>query len=251
MRCAHLFFLVLAVVSAVLGLAGPDAQAILVTYDLREAGTGAKVVDVCRAGDVVEIDLYAIVQNLDGDPTNDGLLVTMGSFVSDPGPLFGDLRGDVAGQPQTKTNNVAPFDATATQSGFQQDLDGDGDWDVGSYDAGSPAVLMWFIAGSGMEPVMGVDSAEFLIGRTTFTVTEGGFGDATGILYVPRVRTTGIPSQRLTNKFVSDGVTYKLSGADPEVSTSGLRVRMVPEPLTLVGVLAGVGALARYVLRRS
>jgi len=209
------------------------------------------VADVCRVGDVVEIDLYAVVQDLDGDHTNDGFKYALGSFVSDPGPLFGDLRGDVAGQPLTKTNNVAPFDAAPAQSGFQYDLDGDGDWDVGSYDTGGPAVLPWFIATSGIEPVMGIDSSEFLIGRTTFTVTDGALGDATQILYVPRIRTTGTTAQRLTNRAISDGVSYWLSGANPEVSTSGMRIRMIPEPLTLVGVLAGLGALARYVRSRS
>jgi len=236
---------------ALLGSWTADARATtLLTYDLRATDTGAKTVQA-GLGDVVSIDLYAVVANLDGDSTNDGFLITTGSFVSDSGPLFGDLRGDVLGQPHTTTNNVAPFNAPPSQSGFQTDLDGDGDLDVGNLDATTvPAPNSCFFATASIDPIMGTDTSEFLIGRITFTVTGGTFGDTTDITYLPQIRTVGTTASRLSSWFTSDGVLYTLKGDDSRIATSSLQVQLVPEPVTMTVLLLGAGALLRYLRRR-
>src|SRR4051812_8071705 len=113
-----------------------NAQAALCTLDLRlnpasQSDTGGAKVLLPTPGQVVTLDLYAIIQNGDNNRTNDGFQSGEGSFASIFGGRLGNFRSD-AGNPATMTNNVIPFKFIIAQSGVGSDLDGDGDLDLGS-----------------------------------------------------------------------------------------------------------------------
>ncbi len=227
--------------AGMVGLAVSSAQgAVLITFDVRAMG-GAKEV-IAGPGEVVQLELWAIVANLNVTMADDGFKASQGSLVS-TGTLLGTIRGDEPGTTATKTNNVSPFAESGAQSGFQYDLDMDGDLDVGSYDTGGPTILPWFIATSAPAETLG--HAEILIGRFTFTV-EGGLGE-TDIQYVPRNRTSGTNTQKQLHIFQSDGTEYKLVGSSTQIGT-GEPLVIMPEPATIA--LLGLGGLVALLRRK-
>ena len=148
------------------------------TIDLRDHATGGKSVQISDVGQVVTIDVYAVVVG-SKSWSRQGLDIVMGSFVSTDvgqGAAVGDLLGAVS----------EDFQGTAQDSGLQQDLDGDGDLDVGSNDA--ELANGHFIARAGYIywGPRGLQ-ASFLIGTLTFTVTQlGAVGGETDINFVKR-----------------------------------------------------------------
>src|SRR5690242_332401 len=72
----------------------PAVATPLITYDVRVSGVGggAVMVDTKHAtvsapGQTITIQLYAIIVNTNGNPNDDGLTRTDGSFVSSAGGL--------------------------------------------------------------------------------------------------------------------------------------------------------------------
>ncbi len=248
--------------AAVAGVAGlmPAVQAVPLTFDLRltsDLGSGLKSATVSQ-GQVVSLDLYAIITNGDGTKTNDGFLGTHGSFVSTSGVL-GTFRADNGGVTGPGVNNVTPFKGTVANSGRSSDLDGDTDLDVGSTANGSLSPFPWFSAQSDLNtsPQLGTGGAgnqEFLIGQITFTVGAG--GGNTSLNYIPRLNTTGSVTAQRTNTFRVDGVDWAVRGDGTGVKNTTTAVTnaidigpsvvlSVPEPASLGMLAIGAAALLR------
>jgi hypothetical protein len=229
-----------------LGAAG-TSQAALMTYDVRVATTGnspdvirldSKHVTVKNIGDVVKLELYAILDDgsLDGVTTNDGVSAAGGSFKSLTGGLLGALGGGAID---------AAFKGTGWSNGTSQDLDADTDNDLGS--ASTASTTAYYIArtGNGSSPVAGT---ELLLGTATFTV--GNLASAgTAINFTPAALSTGTALSQRYHKFTIDGTAYESNGTTVNPSYIGagaaVIVNTVPEPASMgfVGALA-VGFLA-------
>lgn len=132
-----------------------SAQQYGYTFDLRVAGTGAKEVVVQDPGDTVTLELFVHVRGADSDLSNDGLNDVLGGFSSSTGRLLGDM----AGLPPP-----APFNLTGSSPGRPNDIDGDGDLDIGSNNY-SDFNSFYFARGGG-ETVLG---QEHLVGRVRFS----------------------------------------------------------------------------------
>ena len=101
----------------------------LITYDLRVTGTGAKDVTVSNPGQVVYLQIFALIANQDGDRTNDGLggaslrflsTETATSPVGDyqnaaKAPEFSD-HGDLGGATNLDTNPDLEWGNTSNTS---------------------------------------------------------------------------------------------------------------------------------------
>jgi len=261
--------------AAIAGMAA-SANAAVMTYDMRIASaTGAGQVTDSKTytlapggasvGDVITLNLYTVLASTDATQTNDGFLTGEGSFKSGAaGTIQGTLRGDVSGTPTT-TNNVSPFNAATSTSGIKTDLDGDGDLDVGTnVTSGSLSPAPWFraqtsgLTQTGASAVSG--NLEFLIGTTTFTVTDAS-GGISGINFQPRIRTDGGPTGPRLQKFTVDGIQYSVNDAGTGSATVGTTstattgaltvgspVSVVPAPEPASIGLLGVAAAA--LLRR-
>ena len=87
---------------------------------------GGKSVELTAPGQVVNLEVWAIITGQDSDPNNDGIQSCMGSFLST------NVSGEGAALGTLAATRLSPFDANGSQDGAQVDLDGDGDLDVGS-----------------------------------------------------------------------------------------------------------------------
>jgi hypothetical protein len=216
----------------VLALVPNASFAVWLTYEMRVDPAGCspgvsvsadrKSAAAKAPGDIVALDIFATVAGANAVSTDDGFSSGEGSFAS-TGALLGILRGDPAGTQFTLQNNLHPFAGNSAHSGFQADLDGDGDLDVGSFSKDSNALdSPWFSAdseGSGNVTLGSAEGARFLIGHTTFTVgATATVGQLTAVNFIPRVRITGTTSQKQLHKITLDGVATNVAGDDPNIA---------------------------------
>src|SRR6185503_11328340 len=100
-----------------------NRQHLSVTIDVRMPG-GGKQAAASSVGQVIAMEAWATVSGSNG-VADEGFQVGQGSFVS------ADFNGgSVSGT--LSVNRTFPFTGSGSQNGAQQDLDGDGDLDVGS-----------------------------------------------------------------------------------------------------------------------
>jgi hypothetical protein len=228
--------------------ASDDAEAALITFDLRVAG-GGKSASVTTSGQAVSLELYAVVQNGDNNHNNDAFQLVHTSLVSSELPT--GLMGDLA---PVSLNTAGSFlDGSLSQAGTAQNLDADVlDKEVGGTNPSDPAGYV--IASTGTSAKFATTGAgstptEFLLGTTTWTFTGAGVGP-TSLNYALRVKTDGLAQTRQLVKFVTDGSTpFSLQSNDPQIAVGDAVVVSVPEPATL-GLL-GLGALGFMGRRRS
>jgi hypothetical protein len=94
-----------------------------------------KTVQALTAGSVVRFDIFAVVTGTNGTNADDKFISVSGSLrstnIGTPGNILGDLVRSVI-DPNTGQILSAGFDGVGFSVGTQQDLDGDGDLDVGS-----------------------------------------------------------------------------------------------------------------------
>src|SRR5882762_10517080 len=125
--------------------------------------TGAAEVAV---GDVFHFDVFAVVTGRNDILTDEALQSIHGRFLSKD-MNGGFLRGNLAATP------LAPYNDIPSTGGTSQDLDGDGDLDLGGTDPTNPDG--WFVAR--VSPTKGIPFAtgapqEFKFARLDFTVTQ-------------------------------------------------------------------------------
>lgn len=153
-------------------------QLLSLMVDVRLPG-GAKSAEVTQAGGTVEMEVWATVTGADQSGANDGLLLFQGSLVStDIGG--GAVRGDLTATP------LDPFTAAGSSSGQRQDLDGDGDLDIGDTDPANTAADR-FGGRSGQFAVGNAEpgSASFKIGTLTMSIDQLLPGQQTEIRFLP------------------------------------------------------------------
>jgi hypothetical protein len=196
------------------------------------------------AGDVIAFDVFALVTGMDTNFTNDRVLQVDGSFRSTalaPGPgLRGNLKMDVVHSvvnPDTGDIITHGFDGTAWSVGLQQDLDGDGDLDVGS-NADTNAANFW--AAVYTAPFVGAiaglpDGRK--VGFGTFTVTAATPTNSTVLRFVGRNAGTA-------GNYLQDGVFFAVPTVDSTLADSIL-VSTAPEPASVFVLSASVVCLGR------
>jgi hypothetical protein len=185
-------------------------------------------------GDVVTLGLFARVSGTNG--VNDETLQSAHGAIISSGSLLGNLAG----------GPVAPFNGSGSQNGSVQDLDADGDLDIGVAPNGGTPTTGFFIARSSQQEsngtVVDANTREFQIGQVSFTVT--GVAGTTFINFVRRANASG-------GNIITSGVwavdgTVKNPTGDTMGSGSPVVINPDPEPsaLTLAAV-TGLGLLAR------
>jgi hypothetical protein len=255
---------------AALALCSGVAQAALLTYDLRVANTqagGTTKVDahnaqVSAVGDVVNLELYAVTHNGDGDQTNDGFLTGQGSFVGSLNGgnprLAGALRGAGTSTSVNLLNNVSPFKSTGATSGAPSDYEGDGIIDdVGLNSTGNGAVNDWFLATAGSSSQPGTEMVagdlSQLIGKTTFTVSAIGPSQSVLADFIPRLLLTGTAIVQNMHLGTSDNADFALRGDNQGIAHLGsiISAKVIPEPGSVVMLGLGAVGLLLWRARRS
>jgi hypothetical protein len=223
-------------------LAAPVTNAALITLDVRLAGGGKNL--LIGPSQVVTMEVYAQVQNLDGNRANDGFLLTHGSLVSTEGP--GALLGNIS----TPTLATPFIDAGVSSAGVQANLDLNNDLEVGSSTPANAAGYVVFSTGTATKfgAGSGTGVTEFLLGSFTWTgpsAVDGGL--STEINFALRNKTDGLASSRQLFKGSSDGVAFNLTGADVNVALGApVTLSTIPEPTSIgLAMLGLTGLLAR------
>ncbi len=165
------------------------------TISLQTTG-GADSAVVTSVGQVVTLDVVATVTAPDGTTANDAVQDVEGSFLS-------AAVGASAVAGNLSVANVNTFDGAGAVPGVAQDLNGDGNLDVGSNVVGSDAadspVGDYFLARAGTvqtaaDGTLSGDSVSFTIATATYTVTSLSGGGQTNINFRPR-DTAGEPTE--------------------------------------------------------
>ena len=146
------------------------------TIDVRLAG-GGKSATVSAVDQVIKMEVWAIANGANGS-ADESLFGVMGSFLSSNG---GAAKGNLSAE------LVSPFTATGSDPGSVDDLDGDGDADVGSNDDSNADGF--FVARSSSPVSNGSgsgDTKSFKIGTLEFKVTQLLSGTETKINFDPR-----------------------------------------------------------------
>jgi len=224
--------------AAVAGLSS-GTQASL-TYDLRAALSSnpnnvvvdGKNVNVTQASGTITFNVFAVVVASDnGNALDEGFVAGNGNFLSTGASVKGNLaalRGPL-------------YLGTGGSDGTIQDLDNDGDLDVGGTNTTGAANFFNPRVGTAPTPIMG---ASQLVGTVTMSLTGGTLSGNTLVNFQVK------PGNPLgTAQWIENGVSTIANGttaifqAGPDVV---LHTTIVPEPTTigLIG-LAGLGMLAR------
>lgn len=241
--------------AAILSGWGGSAQASL-NIDLRatavngqplSVGQTIRLIPAVNVGDVISFDVFAVVTGTNGSLTDDRFISVSGSMRSGPygshPRTLGNLAVDIVRTTtDTGGNQIPGFDGNGFSVGLQQDLDGDGDLDVGSNVVNDDAHY-WsprYLTGSPGAPAASPFGRK--IGFGTFTVTAIQPGEQpVAVLRFSGRNFVG------TAKYFQDGALVEEQSID---SFDPLQIGAVfetPEPTS--GVLVGLGV--SLCLRRS
>ena len=220
--------------AAIAGL-GATANAGL-TYDMVATGATSGVISEAGkrvdltpgVGGTVTFNIVAFVTGQNGDLGDDGFLSGAGSFLSTGGTL-GDMAAFRAGN----------MTGTGSSNGKAQDLDSDGDLDVGSNTTASASNYFAVRANSAPQPVFG---AQVLLGSVTFTYGAAGMSGVSLVNW----RNRGNAS---TASWFEDGSQVNANATASNVGVGAPVSLVVPEPTTLG--LAAIGALGLLARRRN
>jgi len=230
--------------AAAVGLRASSSQAEL-SYDLR-AADGGKAVQIDHVGQVVRLELYAIVQGHDGID-NETFYNGFIRIRSDDARVRGSIRADLSPVQLTPR-----YRQTAAFGGLRVDIDDDGDLDLGRITGLEPTFLAstcifarGFIPG-GPDPVGtrityngNPDAEEFLLGTLDFRINSLG----AAMELRASIPDTGVIATAL---YVEDNRNVTVYGVLPTVQSAAaaepVAVSFVPEPTSAVPLLTLVAA---------
>lgn len=211
-------------------------------YDLRVSGGGSSAF-VTANGQVVSLDLFAVVTGAPGNSAVEGFQNGFGSVSSSTG---GNIRGNLSA-------SIAPaFQGSGSTVGVAQDFDADGDMDLGSKLDTYTTDFLFPRAGS-MVTTGGTaitDGTEFKLATISFTVTSiVSLNDFTPITIAFRVPAFSQPLE-IVALWSVDGAPQNSNGlGDGVAPTVGSSVLIaVPEPSSFA--LLGFATLTLTARRR-
>jgi len=219
------------------------AQAIFV-FDIRAvSATGGatrinnkSVAFVPGQAATVSFELWGLIQEPyavgteDGNPNNEANKIMAGSFLTTGASVMGNLAATI----------TAPFTNSGSSNGTIQDLDGDGDLDVGSNVAGDDPNY-WGTRANDL--TNGVPGQSALLGNMTLTIGAGGVVAGSDTILSFRKKTGAASGVGSWNE---NGVSRLSNSTNVSTGTNVVLTPGVPEPTSigLIG-LAGLGMLAR------
>lgn len=135
------------------------------TVDIRPVGGGSDTIIVDTVGQTINFDVWVRVQGSDGID-NEGLQIISGAFLS------ANLTGGAAAGTMTVTRDPA-FSSLGSSDGVQNDLDGDGDLDIGgTVEAEASGFFAARSPGMVTDGTRDGQAEEFKIATGSFTVTS-------------------------------------------------------------------------------
>jgi hypothetical protein len=209
-------------------------------YDLRVTGGGTNAI-VTANGQVISIDVFAVVTGASGNAAVEGFQNGFGAISSSTG---GNIKGNLSAA------LVNTFKASGATTGKVQDLDSDGDTDLGST-ANTYSTDFVFARAGSMQITGGTaitDGVEFKLATLSFTVTSvANFGDFSPITLAFRVPSFTQPLE-ISALWTVDGLAQNANGLNggsaPTVGSSVLIAVPEPTSVALLG-LAGLALVAR------
>jgi hypothetical protein len=263
-------FKTLALATIVGGFLIAQASAIL-TVDLRVVSvsggstSNTKTANVNGNGSIVTLALWGIVTGTNGIVDENISIVSQGILISSPGTIS-SLDTGVSGNsslpasPNTIFGTIGLtidplFLGSGAVVGKSQDLDGDGDLDMGGTSTANATDYISFRSTSpsytGSSSTEGVNlntlanGREFLLGTVTFTITTFSADGSTALNWMWRSNTTEVTRA----SFNSDGGSAE-NGADANLAVGNYVSILAPEPSTFAMLLGGLGILIGFNRRR-
>jgi hypothetical protein len=157
-----------------------NRQLMSLTVEVETTG-GASSATVTAVGQVLNLQLVAVVSGTETAATHDGLDSVAGSIISNETSVTDSVGGDL-----DATLNYE-YTANGASDGTQQDLNGQGNLDVGSNDTSQ--IAGYFNArygGIDTNPSAKGDSVSFQIATLTYTVTNLRYGSPTDVNFTLR-----------------------------------------------------------------
>lgn len=237
----------MAAAAAVVGLVGfganqSDASLIIdvraVGYNSGALPGGSTAKNVFgTAGGVVNLKIFAMIDDGTIGTANDNVQSIQGSLLSSTGGLLGNLQNGAL---------TSPFNGSSSGVGSSNDYDGDTDLDLGGAQTTNiiPTGPQWQFRANSQTPVGGdgeieIGSADFLIGADgVSTLLNFSRKASAGNANLP---TAALWQENGTNK--NPGTSLFGSGTPVQINAEG---GVVPEPASLAVLgIAGLGLLAR------
>ena len=213
-------------------------QMMSLTVSIRESN-GAASATVSSIGQVLNLQVLATVTSVNNNASQDKLQDLSGSIIS-----VAAASKAVAGNLAAK--NISPFNANGAAPGLQQDLNGDGNIDVGTNNTVSTQGLFFARSSPAQGPSAGTTvggSLVFVVADLTYTVTNLNSGGAVELKFVPLVSALPEAAAWVEQNTQKNNTNSSFAAASPFVITGSGSVTTGPTALsgTVIGTAGSYG----------